>query len=255
MRTAGSETPPDEVTVLRLPAAERVQFERNFITSAVCELRFPILLEYESAPPVQLQKLLRKKYPIYSRQRETSIGPGEVEHKYKFLFRSRKPGWAVAFGSSSIALETNRYLNFEDFENRLTKLLDQTAALIDSDFFTRVGLRYINEIPLDDGNLDGWVRDELVSPLATGIYGRVDQFFQEIRGHTEIGGYSFRHGIARSDNGDPVYQLDYDLFKENVSIDAVKTLITHLNELSFKFFYWSIGPQSREVLGEARPKD
>ena len=43
-----------------------VEFERNFIKAAVCELRFPTLLEFrKTKPPVQLQRELQKEYPYY----------------------------------------------------------------------------------------------------------------------------------------------------------------------------------------------
>jgi hypothetical protein len=57
---------PEEMRpILRLPEVERAQFKKNFINTAVCELRFPTILEYETKQPVELQRALRKEYPEY----------------------------------------------------------------------------------------------------------------------------------------------------------------------------------------------
>ena len=44
-----------DLTVLCVPAVEPLEFERNFVRLAVCELRFPTLLELENASPVAFQ--------------------------------------------------------------------------------------------------------------------------------------------------------------------------------------------------------
>jgi hypothetical protein len=73
--------------VLTLPSAERVRFEKNFIKTAVCELRFPALLELEANPPVQLQKALKKDFPHYERQQ--SVGLTNLEKDVRHLLRSK----------------------------------------------------------------------------------------------------------------------------------------------------------------------
>ena len=100
-----------------------MEFERNFIKTAVCELRFPTLLEFETKPPTQLQKVLRKEYPLYEPVESVSMTPGPVEKEIKYLFRSRKKDWLVSFKTYAIALETRHYTNFEEFAGRLETLL------------------------------------------------------------------------------------------------------------------------------------
>ena len=49
-----------------------VEFERNFIRTVVCELRFPTLLEIEQRDPVGLQHALRAEFPFYEKQHSVS---------------------------------------------------------------------------------------------------------------------------------------------------------------------------------------
>jgi len=240
---------------LNLPDVPLVEFERNFIKAAVCELRFPTLLEFETKPPVQLQRELRRDYPHYEPEQSVSVGPGAVGHEIRYLFKSRKKDWTVSFRASAIALETASYTNFEEFSERLKDLLVKSQRLLDSDFFTRVGLRYIDEILIEDGDLSGWISDALVAPLIQGVYGTVERFLQEVRGSTDVGRYTFKHGIRDSARTEPqVYYLDFDFYEENVPFELAHSLVTQFNHQSFRFFRWVIGPKALERLGKAALK-
>lgn len=230
-------------------------FERNFIKTAVCELRFPTLLEFETKPPVQLQKELRKDYPLYESQDSVSVGPGAIGHEKRYLFKSRKREWTISFKASALAIETSDYTSFEEFLARLERLLVKSQPLLDCDFFTRVGLRYVNEIPIEDGVLLGWLRDELVAPLIHGVYGSVERFVQEVRGLTEVGRYTFRHGIAQAAKDKPEsYTLDFDFYEENIQYDSVLSLVSQFNQQNFRFFHWAIGAKAFNRLGKATAK-
>jgi len=50
---------------LSVPDVSRVQYAHNFIRLAVCEFRFPTLLEFEQECPLGFQKAMRKQYPHY----------------------------------------------------------------------------------------------------------------------------------------------------------------------------------------------
>jgi uncharacterized protein (TIGR04255 family) len=244
----------DTPSLLTLPDVERAQFENNFIKTAVCEVRFPALLEFETKPPVQLQKELRKDFPHYERQQSVSLNdPADREAKH--LFKSKKGDWIVSFRSSAIAIETSRYTHFEDFHQQVQAVLEKSKPLLDTDFFTRVGLRYINEVRIEDTKLDGWIREELIAPLVKGVYGTVDRFAQEVRGVTKNGKYSFRHGIVglEADKSD-LYTIDFDFYNENVEANSVMPLISEFNKESFRFFSWVIGPKVKERLGKTIPK-
>ena len=238
-------------SVLTLPDVERMRFEKNFIKTAVCELRFPALLEFETKPPVQLQKELRRDFPNYQRDQAPTTNREEQETRH--LLRSKKGNWLVSFKSASIALETNNYTHFEEFFEQLGTVVKKSAPLLDTDFFTRVGLRYINEIRIEDGTLDGWIRDELISPTRD-VYGPLDRFVQEVRGLTAFGKYTFRHGIASPEEDKRnIYTIDFDFYDENVELDKVLAAVSDFNRESFRFFFWAIGPKTRERLGRNIP--
>jgi uncharacterized protein (TIGR04255 family) len=244
--------------LLNVPKVKSVRYERNFITTAVCEFRFPTLLELETSPPTDFQKKIRKDYPFYEPQIIEMGGSERLTREARYLFRSKDQNWTVSLRSFSLSLETSRYLDFEDFFTRLKILLDTSKEYIDTDFFTRVGLRYLNAIPITDNQLEGWICPDLVASLTKGVYGSAEKYSGTIQGYTELGQYSFRHGTKhvelREEKNQSMYILDFDYFSENIEIKNVLNTIKGFNEINFSFFNWCLGEKAKAYLGAGVPK-
>jgi uncharacterized protein (TIGR04255 family) len=246
---------PPHAAPLSVPEAEPVTFQRNVVRIAVCELRFPTLLRAESKIPESFHQALRKEYPWLEPPKrvraDANAGVTETVH----VLRSRNKKWRVTFRPSAIGVETDAYSSFEEFEARLTNVLESATKVIDSDYFTRVGLRYLNEIPFENQELQGWVNDALIAPFNMGIYGTVAKYWQEVRGYAKSGYYVFRHGLREEqDESKPSYTLDFDLYRENVDVGDALACARALHRESFAFFAWSIGPKTREFMGSVAPK-
>lgn len=240
-----------EEHTLNVPKVESVARERNFIRSAVCELRFPTLLQLEREDPVELQKLLRSAFPHYEKRTALSVGAGPVENQNEHLFRSRGKQWLVVFKSSSIALETEKYTTSKLFFEQLTTVIEAARKVVDSDFFTRVGLRFIDAVPLPERRVEGWINPLLVRPLAEGTFGTVERYFQEIRGRSKHGGYGFRHGVFQSSEGKGLeYILDFDFFAEEVPMESVLNLVREFHEESYSLFHWTLGEKAIAYMGK-----
>lgn len=245
---------------LNPPPVNPVRYQRNFITNAVCELRFPTLLELETRAPKDFQAKIRKLYPFYENQFIEPIGaPEGASYEQRYLFRSKDKNWTVSVSSSTISIETSHYSEFDEFFGRLSSLLESAREMIDSDFFTRVGLRYINSIPVSDESPDGWINSDLILPLTSGIFGAVQSSATIIQGNLKDGQYSMRHGLKSNnievEKGDLLqYALDFDYYKENVEFTEVLQLVKAFNETNFAFFSWCLGKKAKLILGEGKPK-
>ena len=159
----------------------------------------------------------------------------------------------MALSAAAIALETSVYADFEDFIGRLEQLLKESASIIDSDFYTRIGLRYINSIPIEEGDPSDWINHDLIPPPDRWLYGAVSKYRGEVRGRTDVGLYSFRHGLEGSERN-PVYHLDFDFFAENVQAEDAIDLLRQFNLRNFSFFDWCLGEKARVWLGPGSPK-
>ena len=254
------QTVPEERRVLTLPPAEHVDFEKNFVRTAVCEFRFPTLLEFEARPPDALQKALRKEYPHYERGEKITgitVGSRGAEQRTvgQHLLRSKDRKWTVIFHSSSLALETTAYRGFDSFMERLGWVLKAAMPLLDTDFFTRIGVRYINALPYPgQAEFDGWVNPALAGTIVAGPFGELAEFWQEARGPSTRGMFSFRHGLAEGLGSKREYVLDFDFYDENIDTKDSPKAIDELHGMSYRFFRWAVGPKTIAALGSVVTK-
>lgn len=239
----------ESIQFLNLPDVEPVQYERNFIKNTVCELKFPIILDWENKPPASIQKELRRDYPYHD-----MIYSMPPDKEVYLNLRSKNKKWIVSIRPDAIVLETTSYMNFEDFFDRLEKVVNVVKDKIDSDFFTRVDLRYINVIDYTPDEIEGLVNQDLIAPILKNVYGTVREYLQRVNGYTEYGRFNFRHGIKPNDTPNQDYFLDFDYFKEGVEIQDALDLIKKFHEYNFKFFHWALGEKALLKLGKVIPK-
>lgn len=215
---------------------------------AVCELRFPTLLELETKEPAKFQTAIRKEYPYYSKGKNLNIELGDENPSFEtvYNFISKEQGWTIGLKPSSITLETKTYKNFSEFLERLLKVIDKVKPIIDTDFFTRVGLRYIDTLPVKTDSVNEWINPELTNQLINGKLGKPESYWQEIVGNTFCGKYIFRHGIKNNNHND--YILDFDFYDENVELKDIGQKIRDLHDESIKLFFWSLGKKSLEYM-------
>lgn len=242
--------------LLNVPSVDPAHYSRNFIRNAVCELRFPTIFEIEDQrPPSSFWRAVRKDFPMHSVMSGVHVGPASLAKANAHQFSSKKSRWVLVLKSSAITLETARYDSFDEFEAQLRIVIEAAKETIDSDFFTRIGLRYINTLPCGPREIDGWVNPSLVGPLVEGVYGDVEVYSQQIRGTTGAGGYLFQHGLgveAGPNSGKNGYVLDYDFYQEEVAVSDALATVRRLHELEFSLFSWSLGDRARDFLGEKK---
>ena len=242
---------------LNVPPAGATHFSKNFIRLAVCELRFPTLFELEEErPPLGFAKAVRKEYPSHDLVKNVNLNPGSLAQSNVHSFRSKKDGWAVTLRAAALSLETSKYDSFSEFETRLEFVLKAAEGTIDSDFFTRVGLRYINAVPFTPSEIKQWVNPALVSPLGEGTFGDVEEHWQRVRGPTTVGGYYFQHGLGTDPQaGRREYILDFDFYREDVTIPETLSIVRELHDQEYAMFAWSLGDKAKEHLGPSTLKE
>lgn len=244
MADASNSTAPSKP--LAVPSVERRQFARNFIKTAVCELRFPTLLELDSPrPPLEFAKALRREYPTHDVVSSVNLGTSAKQSAH--TFKSKRGQWSVTLRTASLSLETHSYESFDDFEARIGALVDACQSFIDSDFFTRIGVRYVNAFPYDRATITDWINPDLAGTLHSGIFGDASEFAQQVRGETSVGGFLLQHGIVQ-DSKEPSYGLDLDFYAEDVEVSAAKQVVRALHEREFDLFMWAISSEAKRRL-------
>ena len=234
------------------------RYKLNFLKQAVCELRFPTLMELgDTRPPAALVAALRKEYPHLELANQVTIGVGAATGSSNaHIFRSSKLTWTVSLNQSSLSIETTAYPGYPQMRERILRVVDAAAKIIDSDFFTRVGLRYINVIDVDEDPTDGWVNPELVQPILSRQFTGIQEYAGRLQLMAEDGGCLLQHGIrlkqaARDGKvSSPEYLLDIDSYRNEVTLSDTAAALDAMHAQAFDVFDWSLGGKARSYLSK-----
>lgn len=234
------------------------RYKRNFLKQAVCELRFPTLMELgEARPPAALVTALRKDYPHLELANEVmiGIGGGVPGGNNAHIFRSSKLTWTVSLKQSSLSIETKAYTEYAQLKERVLKVVAAAVKIIDSDFFTRIGLRYINVIDPDDADpTDGWINPQIVQPLLSQKFTGIQEYAGRIQLNSDDGGCLLQHGIrlrqSRRDGNTqyPEYLLDIDAYRNDVVLADAESALDVMHSQAFDVFDWCLADKAREYL-------
>ncbi len=121
--------------------------------------------------------------PAPAQEMRLEVGPSGsthsvVSHGFRFLSNDRTR--SVAVSPTALIVETSTYTRFEDFADAVVSAVEALESSLRVAAVTRVGLRYIDEVPLahlPDGDLAGYFADDVLAAgrLVEGI-GEPDEF-------------------------------------------------------------------------------
>ena len=234
------------------------RYKLNFLKQAVCELRFPTVMELgDSRPPAVMVTALRKEYPHLELANQVTIGVGaSAGTSNAHIFRSSKLNWTVSLNQSSLSIETTAYPGFPQMRERVLRVVDAAAKIIDSDVFTRIGLRYINVIDADEDPTNGWVNSALVQPILSGQFAGIQEYAGRLQLLADDGGCLLQHGIrlkqpARDGKTTyPEYLLDIDSYRTDVALSDTAEALDAMHSQVFDIFDWSLGENARNHLSK-----
>jgi len=235
------------------PASLEEVFPSNALSQVVCELRFPIVIDLIESLPLEFQKTVRPLFPHYNRNWVLEFEPGAVDatREPRYEFWSRDQTWKVSLKPTAISLEATGYTSFDEFKERLSAVIEAATSSLDLLFFTRVGLRYINNFPLPNESQahQTWVNPRLLAPLQLEELSGANRFWQEISGDHEAGcTYFLRHGYGISEGFG--YILDIDISLEGVEITSAIPEVTRFREVAKRIFLDSISEHALKWMRE-----
>lgn len=240
-------------------------YETNQLKLVVCQIRFPVLHQFEeSGFLARFQEALAADYPRSSLEQQigVAVGPGGAttipSQPQYWRFRGLDDAWSVALARDFVSVETTAYEQFEVFQARLEPVLNGLQAL-GVKVRERLGLRYVNEIRFPDarGPSDWrqYLKPELVGMVGGPELGdNVIHAIQDIRLREEDGVLVIRHGYVGPvpSNDDPFYLLDIDVFDERptpFSVEQTREQITAFHKRADHVWEMSITDELREQLG------
>ena len=253
---------------------KRVKYKHNILFEVVFQARFPDIIKISREDPIEFQDIVRKEgYPEF----ELDVPlvpqgmPKELESvvsgdkTYRFFTAERD--WQISLAKNFIAFAcTANYKDYEDFSERLKKILELFDKIYEPSYFTRIGLRYrdiANDTFLRQEGMDikSFVPDYVFPELsvATDIKSlrKVSQFddgdmkTNVIHVLSEASGEFGSHQLENEES----YIIDIDCFVES-KIERINDVLTRCNSFKriiWNIFQWSISDKLRDILGRSEP--
>jgi uncharacterized protein (TIGR04255 family) len=155
-------------------------FQNSPLREVAFEVRFPPRLRVP-AEIWRLQDKLVQKYPEVGR--ETSIQANGAVTDVA-VFQNPAESRVIKVSHQNFVIAFTRYVRFEEFKAEVLNETELFCSIFDIDLFSRIGLRYVNQITLpstEPASLIAYLRP-LVSFNSFAVE-MVDQFALELRTH------------------------------------------------------------------------
>ena len=251
---------------LRDPAPAEIQLATSPLHRVLIVINFPAILKIsEESGIIRFQDRIRSRYPKLNREQQTGIefqvGPqGEMmpprnvtQNIWRFV--SEDDRWRVTLAAEFIALETaEAYRNREDFLDRIKIILNIFTEEFQPSFSSRIGVRYLNVLDLDDvGSLQKVVRTGLRSLSDTEIVEQIETSNHMVTFNVPEGKLLSRWGVLPPNmvhdpniltpKGVTRWYLDLDCINEeslSFGNDAMLGRCRNMMERIYSFFRWSM---------------
>lgn len=163
----------------------RYSYVNSPLIEVICQLRFPAILTIGSTEPAQFQEMVRDDFPRYvARQEQQPLkitNPNSAQPQVErpapitnHNFISTDGLWKINLTKDFIALSTLRYTSWEDFAQRLDKVLALFIQTYHPAFFERIGLRYVNAFSRNRLGLQDELWDDLINAPFIGVLDQPD---------------------------------------------------------------------------------
>ncbi|MBX3069145.1 MAG: TIGR04255 family protein [Thermomicrobiales bacterium] len=247
------------------PEFEDIPLQNSPLREVICQIRFPTILAIAEEPLFRFQDRIRNRFPELIEEHEMQVRfsgePGslssEIDSKRRvFRFTDAENKRQVALASDWIAVTTSDYESWESFGEDVRAVLDSATFLYRIPYAKRVGLRYINEVPIaqdssDSKHMKGLVRPEYVSLLQTDAWDMPEEFLTQFlltNGETKL----VTRFSSRLENDSHVLRLDFDCYREGTSLSLgnIDSQLTEMHDVIYRAFRWSI---TEEALSSMHP--
>ncbi len=163
----------------------RHSYANSPLIEVICQLRFPTILSIGSTVPAQFQEAVRDEFPQYvARQEQQPIkitNPNAPQPQIErqppvtnYNFISTDGRWKINLTQNFVALSTLGYTSWEEFAQKLDKVLALFIQIYHPAFFERIGLRYVNAFSRKRLGLEGELWDDLINAPFIGVLSEPD---------------------------------------------------------------------------------
>ncbi len=194
---------------------------------------------------------------------------GVNNKEYQFL--NEGGTWRVSLHKNFIALSSiGSYVNYEDFEARVRKIMDVLHTVYKPSYYTRVGLRYRNAVckeilGIEEADWKTLIPKETAPELwddsadELEIFDKISQYKDnEKNGMTVMTAFQMMSGILKGKTvNSKTYLIDTDCFNEEKTrdVDNVLTKTREFRKWAGSIFIKNTTPALRDLLDRSEPSN
>jgi uncharacterized protein (TIGR04255 family) len=241
-------------------------YTRNFLTNVIGRIDYQPILLLLRQEPAEFQEKIRHDFPRFSKEFLIELKLASEVHEDQqskkpiaWKFKDKMATQEVTLTADFIAFETNKYTRFPDFSEKLSSIYRLFCETYRPELIKRIGLRYINQIYIPDGNPLEW--DDLINSNLTSSLKAFPDWKQNIlrsmhQLHLSKDDFkiTFQFGIFNSEYPNTItkkeFILDYDCISEQeTEPDRVIQYFEQFNKEIENLFEDSIGDGLRNLMG------
>lgn len=246
----------------------RIQYRKNYITNVIFRVDFPKILDLDLKEPTsEFQRRLLERFPIMNEIKRKGV---EFEFKddlevkkeddeLSWQFVNENNTKKVFIASDHVYIECTKYEGFEELSNDINTIFKAFAEIYPVKIVGRIGLRYINQIEINEGEAVDWsglIKTSLYS-VASDLKSTDTKLLRsmhllDIKEEDCL--LRFQFGLFNSEYPNPIarkeFVLDYDcMATQNEDITRIPKIAEKLHKIVQKWFENSIEDGLREKMG------
>lgn len=243
------------------------------LVSVLCQVRFTEIISIQQKSFIaSFQEHVRPDYPLMRAEKLKTIAVDEqgasvtVSDENIWRFIDAAKGWRLSLTSAFFALETRRYTSRADFIDRLGKAIAAAQATIKPTHVTRIGMRYVDRVDLQDQrSMDKMLRPEMFGIAGSSLRKNMNHTISEISCQVKEGQLTARWGmLPPRGTHDPEIMppiaseswfLDLDTSSDHQASpigfdsDMIRNSAMGLASRAYSFFRWAVTEQFLTAFG------
>lgn len=141
-----------------------ITYKKNYLTQVIFKVNFPLIAELTKDVPPDFKEKVSVNFPILEPVKMSNIKvdatPGEVKTEREEMtiwrFKDKEERVFIELNCDYLAIVIKNYINYSEFEKIISDITTIFFDIYKDLVINRLGLRYINQIKLEEKTLYDW---------------------------------------------------------------------------------------------------
>jgi uncharacterized protein (TIGR04255 family) len=241
-------------------------YKTNFLSNVIFRIDFAPILKINIDELAEFQEAIRKELPeveikdlvTLKADLQLETNSFEKETSKLIIFKSLDSQKRIEVSQSFLAIVFGKYNSFEEFLLLVEKAFDELNRKF-SPVIKRVGLRYVNNIIVKQGNPLDWknlIHESLLSNLSGDLFDvqKLSRMMTQVNYNEDDYNIVFNYGIFNIEFPAKIsrreFILDYDCYAENPNPLEINKLVRNFHTEIQVLFEKSIKHKLKELMNE-----